>query len=166
MNSFLALFGRFLPSPALCQRCLLLSTLVFPLSAQAQDTAIIDELMWALETNGEDVPWAEADAYCNELSLDGHSDWRLPQFAELSAQFDPSRQDTEVFIRAPLPDNTCCLWSSTSTAERPPEEGHFYVDRRGEPEDYMWGYLYAADPIEYYSVKFFPDGQALCVRSP
>jgi hypothetical protein len=45
-------------------------------------------LMWTKTDNGKAVDWEEATAYCRNLELAGHSDWRLPTFAELEAIYD------------------------------------------------------------------------------
>lgn len=129
----------------------------------AADVTIIDGLMWSLSTNEEDVVWELAEQYCQDLNLAGHDDWRLPTLNELEARLDPAREGS-VAISSPLPQTTCCLWSSTNLVDTPPEEGHFYIDPLGEPAEYAWGFLYSKEGVRYYSAKFFPDGQALCVR--
>ncbi len=40
-------------------------------------------LMWAMKDNGQDVTWAQANAYCQNLRIENHSDWRLPRPQEL-----------------------------------------------------------------------------------
>jgi len=41
-------------------------------------------LMWAKNAAiaGKDLPWAEALAFCKQLDLGGHKDWRLPNIKE------------------------------------------------------------------------------------
>jgi hypothetical protein len=46
-------------------------------------------LMWSGNDSGDVVNWNEAVGYCRNLSLAGHSDWRLPSIEELQAIFDP-----------------------------------------------------------------------------
>jgi Protein of unknown function (DUF1566) len=47
-------------------------------------------LMWAGKDNGSDVTWQEAGNYCQNLTLGGHSGWRLPTIDELQGIYDPS----------------------------------------------------------------------------
>jgi len=48
-------------------------------------------LMWMQDDNGAGVPWADALAYCEGLTLAGHDDWRLPNAKELESIVDYSR---------------------------------------------------------------------------
>ena len=45
-------------------------------------------LMWAGKDNGKDVSWRRAMKYCHGLRLDGYSDWRLANMAELQGIYD------------------------------------------------------------------------------
>lgn len=45
-------------------------------------------LMWTSKDNGKDVSWKHAVRYCRNLRLAGHSDWRLPNIAELQGIYD------------------------------------------------------------------------------
>lgn len=126
--------------------------------AEDEGTVEIGGLIWAAASNGEDVPWAEADAYCRTLELAGHSDWRLPTLDEVRMLHDPQAEG-EISSSIELPG--CCLWSSTTLEEREPDVG----GQGGAPSNYAWGFLFDGG-IEYYSVMFFPDGQALCAREP
>lgn len=144
----------------------LLILLLSSLSVHAQENQEVislEDRQWATTTNGSDVPWTEAHEWCEALALGGFNDWRLPSLAELKTLHDPERGGP-VHITSPLPQDSCCLWSSTSTADQQPEDGHFYVDRSGDAEEYFWGFLYSDEGTEYYSVNFFPDGRALCTR--
>lgn len=132
--------------------------------AAGEDTAVIDALMWAQRSNGEDLPWEEADAYCETLELDGHDDWRLPTLEEAMAVHDPSNEDNG-HVMSPLQLDGCCMWSSTSLEELSAEEVGVRSDQRDDPAGYHWGFLFPAG-IRYYSVDFMPDGQAHCVRDP
>lgn len=73
-------------------------------------------LMW--EQHGNDhVPrgyWESALDYCEELSLAGHDDWRLPNVNELTSLVDFSRNDPSIntdFFPVTVSDY---YWSSTS----------------------------------------------------
>lgn len=43
----------------------------------------ITGLMWQEVPSTEDFMWADAEEYCNNLSLGGYSDWRMPTVKEL-----------------------------------------------------------------------------------
>ena len=47
-------------------------------------------LMWTVEDNGVDLNWNQANAHCEELTLGGQSDWRLPKLEELEGLYDRS----------------------------------------------------------------------------
>lgn len=142
-------------SPALFATCLLL--LLPAASAEGPASLTIGERQWALATNGEDLPWAEADAHCEALQLEDREDWRLPSLEELQALHDPT---TEGGAPAPIEVDTCCLWSSTTLADLPAEAGG---DTAGPPGQYYWGLLFDTGTA-YYSFQRFADGRALCVR--
>lgn len=148
-----------------CRRSLLLLGISLACQAADEGSAMVDGLQWALETNGADVPWAEAEDWCEALELAGREDWRLPTLAELEGLHDPGAGG-EVYIESPLPGDTCCLWSATTLEDVPREEDDFYIGPRLDDERYAWGYLYSNEGLRYYSSKGFPDGQALCVTEP
>lgn len=144
-----------------------LMLMITPSWASAQTapsgTAMINGLMWATESNGEDIGLKPAREYCDKLTLAGHSDWRLPTLAELEALYD-AQAAAQNYIKSPLKLGGCCLWSSTTLADIPRNDT-FYVEGIHTPEEYGWGYLFAEEPLRYYSYEVFPDGQALCVRN-
>ena len=45
-------------------------------------------LMWAGKDNGKDVSWRAAMKYCHGLRLNGYSDWKLANLAELQGIYD------------------------------------------------------------------------------
>jgi len=120
-------------------------------------TIVLGDLEWALETNGDYIPWPDGVSYCEQLELDGHDDWRLPSLAELEGLYDA---DAPASIREPFRTDACCLWSNESLTERPAEDGD---EIGGQPEMYQWGYMFDGAQ-RYYAVHIFDDGQALCVR--
>jgi len=74
------------------------------------------KLQWQDDAIGSMMTWAVAIEHCENLSLDGHSDWRLPNIKELASIVD----DTKVL---PSIDNTVfqnttshLYWSSTTFA--------------------------------------------------
>ena len=84
-------------------------------------------LMWSKDASPEaggsgteEVRWLAALTYCNDLSLGGHTDWRLPNINELRSLFDPG------LSRPYLPAGhrftgvqSNCYWSSTLYADSP-----------------------------------------------
>ncbi len=48
-------------------------------------------LTWMQDDNGQGVNWQSALSYCENLSLAGHDDWRLPNAKELQSLVDYSR---------------------------------------------------------------------------
>lgn len=118
--------------------------------------------MWSGRSNGEDVVWSEASAYCATLELDGYGDWRLPTLFELETLHDPDNEASG-YIVSPLTLDGCCLWSSTSLEDLAAEDAGLPGGQSNPPSRYYWGLLFAG-AVRYYSVVIFPDGQAMCVR--
>jgi len=128
-------------------------------SENKSQTIPIDNLEWALATNGKNIKWPEAVEYCSELTLAGHSDWRLPTMDELKSLHDPDAEGGEG-IRNPFSIDDCCLWSGENLVDRPAEDGDGIG---GEPEMYHWGLMFDGG-LPYYAVYAFEDGRALCTR--
>lgn len=126
---------------------------------EATTTISLDGLEWASATNGDDLPWPDAVAYCESLELAGHDDWRLPSLAELERLHDPLAPGGES-IRSPFVIGGCCLWSNESLLDRPAEDGD---EIAGETRMYQWGLMFDGN-LPYYAVHLFDDGRALCVR--
>jgi hypothetical protein len=75
-------------------------------------------LQWQRSDDGVQRAWDGAQSYCEELSLDGYDDWRLPTREELETIIDHTADSpaisTEVFeCRSSL------YWSGTSYAYDP-----------------------------------------------
>jgi hypothetical protein len=79
-------------------------------------------LMWTKTDNGKSVDWKEATAYCRNLELTEHSDWRLPTIDELKGIYDPHAETVMGSIRL----SNLFFWSSTSGTEA---EKFFYMSR-------------------------------------
>jgi hypothetical protein len=131
-----------------------------PVVAAGPDGAVhVDGLEWAPRSNGADVKWPEADAFCRDLELDHHDNWRLPTLHELEAVHDPAQP---AGIQAPIHLDGCCLWSATTLEQLPPDDGSSVAVA---PSRYHWGLVFDGG-IRYYSIDLQPDGRALCVRDP
>jgi len=71
-------------------------------------------LVWQKDTAPGTYNWGEAISYCENLTLGGYSDWRLPTVIELSfirnlGTYDPAINTTY------FPNTASDYWSSTST---------------------------------------------------
>jgi hypothetical protein len=80
----------------------------------------VTRLEWQKDTAPGTYTWQQAEDYCNNLVLGGHSDWRLPTVKELSILVDSS-----VVRPGPVIDPTFSntvssfYWSSTTKANLP-----------------------------------------------
>ncbi|MBD3160909.1 MAG: DUF1566 domain-containing protein [Candidatus Latescibacteria bacterium] len=74
-------------------------------------TDLATGLMWQQADSGEGLTWEEALAYCEDLQLAGHSDWRLPNAKELQSIVDYERSPSTTASAAidPLFDCTAIL---------------------------------------------------------
>ena len=73
-------------------------------------------LMWQKEAPGSTMNWEGPITYCENLSLAGHNDWRLPTIKELTSIVNLAKYnltiDTQYFLNTVL----SCYWSSTTYA--------------------------------------------------
>jgi len=73
-------------------------------------------LMWAAQDNGQDIDWYDAQAYCDEFSAGGYSDWRMPDIKELATLYDPEHKNLDgYFLTDAIRITNCCIWSSYET---------------------------------------------------
>lgn len=73
-------------------------------------------LMWQQEDDNVGRTWEQALAYCENLTLDTHADWRLPNFKELESITDDSRVNPAIDPVAFPNANSFYYWSSTTYA--------------------------------------------------
>ena len=69
-------------------------------------------LLWTVQDNGSDMSWDQANAYCENLELDGQTDWRLPKLDELKAVFDRSVKK-QYKARGPIELGAAAVWSGS-----------------------------------------------------
>ncbi len=107
--------------------------------------------MWQRKDDSVLRTWADAKSYCENLSLDGYTDWRLPSASELQtiidyATYSPSLS-TEVFNVTSLPIR---FWSATGNVRYAAGTYAMYIDPQ-----------YSSTSIASVASK----GYVLCVRS-
>ncbi len=74
-------------------------------------------LMWQQATAPGECSWELALSYCENLTLAGHLDWRLPTIKELDSVVDPTRVDLAIDTTY-FPDTMASgYWSSTTLAD-------------------------------------------------
>ena len=74
-------------------------------------------LLWAGKDNGANIGWNGAMAFCEALTLDGYSDWRLPTLEELRGLYHRSpwkRSNT----RGEVELTACCAWSGDKKKQK------------------------------------------------
>ena len=104
-------------------------------------------LIWAIKDNGSDVNWTAARDYCDNLTLGGQSDWRLPTIDELETVYDRN-QSKKYKAKGPIELGDASVWSGTSNNSG--EVWNFYFTYGGRS-------LTRASGHSSY-------GRALCVR--
>lgn len=118
---------------------------------------VIDEdaqLMWMARDNGLRAEWDQADTYCNNLDLEGFTDWRLPSVEEWRGIYReaPGGSSSTNFgsTRIGLSLSSCCVWTST-----PDDEGRkqFFSFASGTPGRIL---------VKFIDLKLM---RAICVRS-
>jgi hypothetical protein len=76
-------------------------------------------LMWERDTgnDGNPLKWCDALAYCQNLQLGGHLDWRLPNVRELQSIVDYGRSYPSIALAFGALNSV--YWSSTSDVAGP-----------------------------------------------
>jgi Protein of unknown function (DUF1566) len=99
--------------------CILLSILLvvlFESVSVANDVVYKDietGLMWQIEDNGDDLSWAAAKDYCEQLTSGGFTDWRVPTQDELATLYRLEAAETsEYYILQKIKISACCQWAS------------------------------------------------------
>lgn len=104
-------------------------------------------LIWTAKDNGSEVDWHQATNYCQNLSLGGYSDWRLPTIDELAGIDDKTQNVDGCHIKGGISLAHCGIWSSSAGSASGEAWGFdFRYDWRGSSQ---FGFRYL---------------RALCVR--
>ena len=104
-------------------------------------------LMWAKASSTEAMTWGEALAYCEDLSLAGYSDWRLPNIKELRAIVDYENHHPATNVNYfPKEDDLVCyhytFWASTTYARNDNLAWYVHLDNGGSRGGLEKTYLY------------------------
>jgi len=71
------------------------------------------ELEWQDDAVGNTMTWTQAIEYCENLTLNGNGDWRVPNINELKSVIDKSRYNSAV-VSAFMNMTSGRYWSSTT----------------------------------------------------
>ena len=103
------------------------------------DETVLDTgtgLMWASKDNDSAVNWHDAKSYCENYSVGGYSNWRMPTLEELKELYDYKRNrydDPGQYLKTKLITMTqIWIWSSDENGSR---AAAFDLSSYGEP---MW----------------------------
>ena len=107
-------------------------------------------LLWTPKDNGADITWDLAKAHCDNLTLGGSDNWRLPSMSELEGLYDPS-SPAPYKTRSGVELGSFWAWSSELKSDDSTGAWNlgFVVGGR------HWSYREASNSV-----------RALCVRRP
>ncbi len=74
----------------------------------------VSKLEWQDNAIGSPTTWQDAIDRCESLTLDGHSDWRLPNINELKSIIDRSKSNPAI-VQGFKNTNSGNYWSSTTS---------------------------------------------------
>ncbi len=107
-------------------------------------------LVWQNPPTEETMEWQDAIDYCDDLSLDGHNDWRLPTISELRSLIRGCPA-TETGGSCTVQDDGCLSLScrencSGCSGDDGPADGCYWSDEMEGPCDWYW----SSSPVEEY----------------
>ncbi len=70
-------------------------------------------LTWSVKDSGSDTNWVQANNYCENLSLGGFTDWRLPTRDELETIYD-KRLSKELKAKNPIELTGEKMWAESN----------------------------------------------------
>ena len=109
----------------------------------------ISKLEWQDDAVGSTMAWEDAITYCEDLSLGGYSDWRLPNVNELKSIVD------RVKVYPAIKDgfenvSSNYYWSSTT---------HDFYKDYAWIVDFDYGFVGSDYKVDSYYVRCVRDGQ-------
>ncbi len=107
----------------------------------------ITGLTWQQEDNNVTYTWENALSYCENLSLAGQSDWRLPNIRELESIVDEAAYSPAIDTTYFPNTNSSYYWSSTTSAYH---------------NNYTWGVYFNNGVVGYYNKS--DSGYVRCIR--
>jgi len=116
-------FSKLLPEKMVLKGGSVAETRRVDLSTTSSNTVSINNLTYQNQPFTKTYTWQEAKDYCEDLTLDGHSDWRLPNRKELNAirtKNSIQGQKRKYYIRPEFVKNLrsyAWFWSSTTTKD-------------------------------------------------
>ena len=118
-------------------------------------TDTVTWLMWQQETAPGTMTWEQALAYCEDSTLGGHSDWRLPTIRELSSLVDRNRHVPAINLTYFPQTQSADYWASTTVANSPEISWGVY---------FYWGSAVDRDlKTANYYVRMVRGGQPIIV---
>lgn len=136
-------------------------------------------LMWQ-RSSGKDLTWENAKSYCSNLSLDGHSDWRMPTISELKTLIAGCQSGTDACKVSDSCYSSSC-WSNDCSCkinEGPGENGFYWYrgvweadgqdnffwssSEQSDIAGNRWGILFGSGYV-YYSYEYYKR-YVRCVR--
>jgi len=124
----------------------------------ATATDVNTGLSWQRQDNGQAINWKEALTYCEELTMDGFSDWRLPTVNELQSLADYGTS-------SPAIDQT--VFPGTSWSGQNPGQSRYWSSTTyaffGYSTSDAWNVLFIDGEVHSYGKT--GNSYARCVRS-
>ena len=108
------------------------------------------ELMWTDLDNGRDITWERANAYCENLSLAGHDDWRLPTMDELKGLYGAKVATCHGEGEGSIKLTSNYLWSSDLKST---SSAWYFSISVGEGGSYALRHLFAGRALPVRSLK-------------
>jgi len=85
-------------------------------------------LMWAKQDNGSNINWTNAKAYCENYSVGGVTDWRMPTQDELAGLYASGAHKGKIKLTG------CCPWASETRGSDAAYFGFYYGERHWYPQ--------------------------------
>lgn len=104
-------------------------------------------LMWAKTDNGSDINWQQAANYCQNLTMGGYSDWRLPTIDELAGIYDQTQNVDGKHIKGGIHMTASAAWSNSA----------------GDASGEAWNFFFNNGSRYSNQLAFLP-ARALCMR--